>query len=128
MTDLLDQTSWRTLRRSRRFPGRRVFACPAKSVPANVWSTPAKRGRPFVDDTIHTSVRSRGEATVHARLVEAIVRVPLAGPQSGPDEEQKNEDPARKPDRDHHVGRAHRSEEHTSELQSLRHLVCRLLL
>src|SRR5258705_4171862 len=26
------------------------------------------------------------------------------------------------------VGRAERSEEHTSELQSLRHLVCRLLL
>src|ERR1039458_3355438 len=27
-----------------------------------------------------------------------------------------------------HSGPAHRSEEHTSELQSLRHLVCRLLL
>src|SRR5262245_62942254 len=27
-----------------------------------------------------------------------------------------------------HVVEAHRSEEHTSELQSLRHLVCRLLL
>src|ERR1039458_6852472 len=27
-----------------------------------------------------------------------------------------------------HGGRRHRSEEHTSELQSLRHLVCRLLL
>src|ERR1039458_10682377 len=26
------------------------------------------------------------------------------------------------------IGRPHRSEEHTSELQSLRHLVCRLLL
>src|SRR5438045_5640556 len=27
-----------------------------------------------------------------------------------------------------HIDRQHRSEEHTSELQSLRHLVCRLLL
>src|SRR5262245_64121474 len=29
---------------------------------------------------------------------------------------------------DHRVSRPRRSEEHTSELQSLRHLVCRLLL
>src|SRR5258705_3243091 len=35
--------------------------------------------------------------------------------------------PAPDPDRGLHVV-AHRSEEHTSELQSLRHLVCRLLL
>src|SRR5262245_63726234 len=37
---------------------------------------------------------------------------------------------SRVPDRDllHGPGRERRSEEHTSELQSLRHLVCRLLL
>src|ERR1035441_2051960 len=35
---------------------------------------------------------------------------------------------ASEPEYKHAVGNSHRSEEHTSELQSLRHLVCRLLL
>src|ERR1035438_9714074 len=43
--------------------------------------------------------------------------------------EQRRRRPARLPERQHHVSEQHRvrrSEEHTSELQSLRHLVCRL--
>src|ERR1035438_10895847 len=39
-----------------------------------------------------------------------------------------HDDRAPEPRPSHHWSRADRSEEHTSELQSLRHLVCRLLL
>src|SRR5205814_9020521 len=43
-------------------------------------------------------------------------------------EQAKHEGRARRPSAPNGPRHGHRSEEHTSELQSLRHLVCRLLL
>src|SRR5438045_6908209 len=68
---------------------------------------------PIYDDeelggTGNGHVHSLGRITHHGRQAPRLLRYPAHGPK----------DP----------GQLQRSEEHTSELQSLRHLVCRLLL
>src|SRR2546422_6681435 len=72
-----------------------------------------------------TLFRSRLEVRVH--LDDADLR-DLGGRHPWPTRTPTEPSAARGNTSDGHVRRSHRSEEHTSELQSRLHLVCRLLL
>src|SRR5690349_23527832 len=63
---------------------------------------------------------------VHPQLIGELVLV--AGPQHRVDQARERDEPARGPLADDPLLLVGRSEEHTSELQSRRDLVCRLLL
>src|SRR2546425_9254559 len=72
-----------------------------------------------------TLFRSLGDHRRHDRVVYLRHRTPPPGARSPPPRPALGDRPQRRPTRG---SRMRRSEEHTSELQSLAYLVCRLLL
>src|SRR5205814_5224768 len=87
---------------------------------------------PFPYTTLFRSARPVGRGQIPRRrprrqaLRRHVQRFCPGRPEGGSGEGLGRRGHPRRPEKDQSCGR--RSEEHTSELQSLRHLVCRLLL
>src|SRR2546427_4200444 len=80
----------------------------------------------FPYTTLFRSTRERADSA--ARVGGAAGRAPFGDEGADGGERRRKHEPRHQGQRDRNERHAHRSEEHTSELQSQSNLVCRLLL